>query len=76
LAAAICAQQHRPAAAAGLSGASASLYASTGRVPWEDSTLDTLLPGWHTRADQATIWQAYKNGQAMAPEQAVADALG
>jgi len=76
LLASIRARQGQSELAARLSGVSRALYGQLNQQPWEDAALDTLLPGWHTRADQATIWQAYKNGQAMAPEQAVADALG
>ena len=34
------------------------------RVPWEDSTLDTLLPGWRDGPEAATLNAAYAAGQA------------
>jgi tetratricopeptide (TPR) repeat protein len=75
LAAAIAAQQGRPARAARLAGASQSLYARQGRKPWEDSSLDTLLPGWQAGPDYIAITQAFQAGLAMPVEAAVAYAL-
>jgi predicted ATPase/DNA-binding CsgD family transcriptional regulator len=76
LLACIRASQGQPELAARLSGASMALSAKLGQQPFEDAALETLLPGWHTRPDQAAIWQAYKDGQAMNAERAVAEALG
>jgi tetratricopeptide (TPR) repeat protein len=76
LMAAIQAKRNEPAHAARLSGASAALYARQKRKPWEDSSLDTLLPGWRERADRAEIEAAFEAGQALTSEQAVAYALG
>jgi predicted ATPase/DNA-binding CsgD family transcriptional regulator len=74
--ASIRARQGQPELGARLSGVSQALYAALNKQPWEDASLETLLPGWHTRPDQAAIWQAYKEGQAMNAERAVAEALG
>ena len=58
-----------------LAGAAQALYARHGRKPWEDLSLDTLLPGWSAGPDQALIAAAYADGQALAVEAAVALAL-
>jgi tetratricopeptide (TPR) repeat protein len=75
LAACVAARLGHPLRAARLSGAAASLYARTGRSAWEDSTLDTLLPGWRQGPDEAAVRQAYVAGQALSMEEAVAYAL-
>jgi predicted ATPase/DNA-binding CsgD family transcriptional regulator len=76
LAAGIAAKQGQPSRAARLSGASAALWKKQGRRPWEDSSLDTLLPGWREGPDQAAIFSSFEAGQAMNAEQATAFALG
>ena len=75
LAAATWARLGQPARAASLAGASVSLYASTGRTPWEDSSLDTLLPGWRDRLNQGMISRAFETGRIMSVDQMVAYAL-
>ncbi len=45
------------------------------RVPWEASTLDTLLPGWRDGPEAATLSAAYAAGQAITSDAAVAYAL-
>src|SRR5260221_6977965 len=45
LTALIAAHQDQSLRAATLSGAAQAMYARQGRKPWEDSSLDTLLPG-------------------------------
>jgi predicted ATPase/DNA-binding CsgD family transcriptional regulator len=72
LCACLAAEQSQPKRAAQLAGASHTLYARQGRYPWEDTTLDTLLPGWPDRSDRAFIEQAYAAGQSMSVDQAVA----
>ena len=62
--------------AARLSGAAKALYARQRRNAWEDSSLETLLPGWQAGPDQAAIARAFAAGQAMDTEEAVAVALG
>jgi hypothetical protein len=51
LMAALAAQQGQPTRASCLSGAAAAMYARQKRKPWEDSTLDTLLPGWRAEPE-------------------------
>jgi tetratricopeptide (TPR) repeat protein len=75
LAAAIAAQLGRPARAARLAGASKTLYARQSRKPLEDSSLDTLLPGWDSGPERLTIAEAFEAGQAMAAEAGVRYAL-
>jgi predicted ATPase/DNA-binding CsgD family transcriptional regulator len=75
LLAAIYSKLEQPGPTARLSGASAALYARQKRKPWEDSSLDTLLPGWRQRADRAEIEAAFGAGQTMTGEQAIAYAL-
>ena len=53
-----------------------ALYARLDKQPWEAASLELLLPGWRDRPDQATIWQAYEEGQALNAERAAAVALG
>jgi predicted ATPase/DNA-binding CsgD family transcriptional regulator len=72
----IAAKRGQPARSARLSGAAEALYAKQGREAWEDSSLDTLLPSWRERPDQAAILNAFKAGQSMNAEQMVAYALG
>jgi tetratricopeptide (TPR) repeat protein len=76
LAAALWAKRGQPVRAAGLSGASTSLYRSTGRTPWEDSSLDTLLPGWRLWSNQTLLSRAFDAGSTMSVEQMFAYALG
>jgi predicted ATPase/DNA-binding CsgD family transcriptional regulator len=71
----IFAKQSRALQTAHLSGAAAAMYARQKRPPWEDSSLDTLLPGWREGPDAAAIQQAYDAGQAMTSGEAVAYAL-
>ena len=73
--AAIAAQTGQPARAARLAGAAQALYAQQGRKPWEDSSLDTLLPGWRTGPDAAALSDAFEAGQSMPAEPALAYAL-
>ena len=76
ISAGIAAKLGQPARAAQLSGAAQALYAKQHRNAWEDSSLDTLLPGWREGPDQAAILNAFEAGKAMQPEQMVAYALG
>jgi tetratricopeptide (TPR) repeat protein len=76
LIATIRAKQGRAVPAAYLSGAAKALYARQKRKAWEDSSLDTLLPGWRDRPDGPAISAAFEAGLAMNAEQAVALALG
>ena len=76
LSAAIAAKQGQPVRAARLAGASAAMWARQKRKPREDSSLDTLLPGWREGPERAAIQAAFEAGQAMNAEQAVAYALG
>jgi predicted ATPase/DNA-binding CsgD family transcriptional regulator len=71
----IAAEQGQAARAARLSGASAALYARQKRLPWEDSSVDTLLPGWREGPDAAVITAAFEVGQALNVEQAMAFAF-
>jgi tetratricopeptide (TPR) repeat protein len=71
----IAAKQGQPSRAARLSGAAAALYATQKRKAWEDSSLDTLLPGWREGPDAAAITAAFEAGQALNVEQAMAFAL-
>ena len=72
----IAAKAGQPLRAATLSGASAALWKKQGRIPWEDSTLDTLLPGWQAGPEAAALTQAYDAGQALSADEAMAYALG
>ena len=76
LAATVFSRQGQPERAACLSGASQAMYVRQQRQPWEDASLDTLLPGWRDRPDHAAINAAFEAGQALTSEQAVAYALG
>jgi hypothetical protein len=71
----IAAKQGRRRRAARLAGASAAMYARQKRNPWEDSSLDTLLPGWREGLEPDAIEEAYQAGQAMSTDEAVAMAL-
>ena len=75
LAAMIAAKQSQTLRAATLSGASQARYALSNRKPWEDSSLDTILPGWREGPEQPAILQAFEAGQKMSVEQAVAYVL-
>ena len=75
MAALIEAAQGQALRAATLSGAAAALGKRQGRRPWDDSSSDTLLPGWRERPDQAAIGEAIELGQAMDADEAVAYAL-
>jgi hypothetical protein len=61
--------------AARLAGAAQTAYARHGHKPWEDSTLETLMPGWQARPDQAAIGAAFTAGTALTIEDALALAL-
>jgi predicted ATPase/DNA-binding CsgD family transcriptional regulator len=71
----IAAKAGQAARAARLSGAAKALYAKQGRKPWEDSSLDTLCPGWAEWPDAAALTAAFETGQAMSADQAMAYAL-
>ncbi len=75
LAACILAKQGEQAGAARLSGAAKVLYERQGRKPMEDSSLDTILPGWREQPEQETIMKGYEEGTSMTVDQAVAFAL-
>lgn len=74
--AAVFAQHGRASEAATLFGASQAMYARQARKPSDDSSLDTLLPGWRDGPTAATISQAFEAGLALSNEQAVAYAVG
>ena len=61
--------------AARLAGAAQALYAKYGRKLLEDSSLDTLLPGWLDRPDRGVISTAFDAGKSLNAEQAAAYAL-
>jgi predicted ATPase/DNA-binding CsgD family transcriptional regulator len=69
------AYQGEAARAALLSGASAAMWTRQKRKPWEDSSLDTILPGWREAPDQAALTAAFEDGQALSADQAIALAL-
>ncbi len=71
----IAAKAGQPERAARLSGAAKALYARQRRNAWEDSSLETLLPGWQDGPDQAAIAHAFAAGQALPVEATVALAL-
>jgi tetratricopeptide (TPR) repeat protein len=75
VAALIWAKQDQAQRAATLAGASHAMYARQSRKPWEDTSLNTLLPGWREKLEQAAIQQAYEAGKAMNSEEAVVYAL-
>ncbi len=71
----IHARRGEAARAAQLSGASAAMWARQKRKPEDDSSLDTILPGWRDGPEQAAIEAAYVAGQAMTNDEAIAFAL-
>ena len=71
LCAAIRAGQGQLVPAATLSGASQAMFARQGRAPWEDFSLDTLLPSWREAPNFDTVAQAFEAGQAFTNQQAV-----
>ena len=75
LTAIILAQQGQPFRAARLSGASQALWARQKRKPWEDSSLDTILPGWRERPDALAITEEFEAGLALSGDEAVAYVL-
>jgi hypothetical protein len=75
LAAGVWARLGSTTRAAKLSGAAQALYALSGWPPWEDSSLDRLLPGWRDQPDAPAISAAFEAGLAMNAEQATAYAL-
>jgi predicted ATPase len=76
LLAAISARQGQPTRAARLSGASAAMYTRQKRRRWEDSALDTLMPGWQVGPEAAVIQHEYEIGQGLSADQAIAYGLG
>jgi predicted ATPase/DNA-binding CsgD family transcriptional regulator len=72
----IAAKAGQPERAARLSGASKALYARQGRKPWENSSLDTILPDWRNGPQAAMINSAFEAGLAMGADEAIAYALG
>jgi hypothetical protein len=66
------AKQGQAELTARLSGAAKSLYKKQGRKPKEDSSLETILPGWQDRPDQERILQAFEEGQELPLDQVVA----
>jgi predicted ATPase/transcriptional regulator with XRE-family HTH domain len=75
LCAGVAAKQGRAERAAQLAGAAQAMYLRQHRKPWEDSSLDTLLPGWREGPDKGLLLVAYEAGQAMPADQAVEYAL-
>jgi predicted ATPase len=75
LLAAVAAKEGFGFRAARLSGAAQAMYARQKRKPWEDSSLDRLLPGWREGPDQKMIVAAFAEGQAMTLDQAAEYAL-
>ncbi len=75
LCAGVAAKQGQAAQAARLAGASHAMYARQHRKPWEDSALETLLPGWRAGPDAAALEAAYAVGQALPADTAIAEAL-
>ena len=72
LAAGLYAKQGRRLRAALLSGAAQAMYARQHRTPWEDSSLDTLLPGWREGRERVAIERAFEEGQVMEAERVIA----
>jgi predicted ATPase/DNA-binding CsgD family transcriptional regulator len=72
----INAKQGHATRASRLAGASAAMWVKQKRKPWEDSSLDSILPGWRDGPDRDTIQAAYAAGQTMSGDEAVAYALG
>jgi tetratricopeptide (TPR) repeat protein len=75
LLAALNVQLGHPLRAARLSGASAAMFARQQRTPWEDTSLDALLPGWRAGPNAAALSSAYDAGLALSNTEAVAYAL-
>jgi predicted ATPase/DNA-binding CsgD family transcriptional regulator len=75
LLAAISARLGQTERSATFSGAAQALYARQRRKPWEDSSLDTLFPGWQSQPDHAALSAAFEAGQTMTSEEALAYAL-
>jgi len=71
----IAAKQGQPIRSARLSGAAQAMYAKQQRNAWEDSSLDTLLPGWRDEPDAGAISAVFEAGLAMNADQAMAYAL-
>src|SRR5205085_2690781 len=65
LAAALAAKHAQPIRAATLAGASQAMWARQKRKPWEDSSLDTLLPGWREGPEYSALNEAIIAGKAM-----------
>jgi tetratricopeptide (TPR) repeat protein len=61
--------------AARLSGAAHAFHERQGRLSWEDSALEAILPGWERGPEREAIRQAYEEGRAMNAEQAAKSAL-
>ena len=61
--------------AARLLGAAHAFYARQGRLSWEDSALDSILPGWEAGPERAVIGRAYEQGRVMKVGQVVDFAL-
>jgi len=75
LCAGIAAKRAQLQRAARLSGAAKALYTKQKRPSWEDSSLDTILPGWRAGPDAAPVSAAFEAGLAMTAEQVMAYAL-
>jgi tetratricopeptide (TPR) repeat protein len=71
LVAIVLARQKQAVSAARFAGAAETLYHQQGILPWEDSSLSTLFPGWQDRADAAEITRAFEEGRAVSAEQLV-----
>ncbi len=71
LAAIVAGRLQNATRAAALSGAAQVLYARQGRKPWEDSSLESLLPGWRERPDQDSIMSAFETGLTMSVDEAI-----
>jgi predicted ATPase/DNA-binding XRE family transcriptional regulator len=75
LAAGIAAARAESLRAATLSGAAHGLYALSKRPPWEDTTLDTLLPGWRAGPNQLALQHAYEQGKSMTPAEVLEEVV-
>ena len=71
LTARIQAKQGTVLQAARLSGAAHAFHERQGRLSWEDSALEAILPGWERDPEHEAIRQVYEEGRAMNAEQAV-----
>ena len=74
-AAGLAAQAGQPARAARQSGAAQALWTRQKRKPWEDSSLETILPDWRDGPDAAALTAAFEAGLAMSGDEAMAYAL-